>query len=65
MKVSDLMIDMLNSGIYPDFELQHIKNIVETLYEKGIKEKADRICNIYMANRLNFLRDIYEKYNKA
>ena len=65
MKVSDLMIDMLNSGIYPDFDLLHIKNIVETLYEKGIKEKADRICNIYMANRLNFLRDIYEKYNKA
>ena len=40
-----------------------IQDIVETLYQKGEKELADRICNMYfMKGSYTLLKEIYEKH---
>jgi len=48
----------------PDFDEKHIRSIVEYLYNSCRKEIANEICNIYGASGFEFLRDIYDKYNK-
>ena len=48
----------------PDFEQEHIKAIIEYLYEvrdEQTTELSSKICNIYGKRGLDFLRDIYEK----
>lgn len=57
-----LYLTMLDS-FTPDYDQEHIRSTVLFLYENGNKEVADKICNIYGARGLQFLRDIYEKYN--
>jgi hypothetical protein len=47
-----------------DFRQEHIRSIVEKLYTNKFKEDADNICNIYGMKGYEFLRDLYEKYNK-
>jgi len=65
-KVGKLYLEMLDSGIYPDYQDDEIKYIVETLYKKGQKEIADRICNKYgdEGYYFDFLRELYEQYKK-
>ncbi len=49
----------------PDFDQQHIRSIVEFLYEVKDEETTDsanKICNLYGRRGKEFLRDIYEKY---
>jgi len=41
----------------------HIRSIVEKLYNSGNIENANRICNMYFRHGFEFLRDIYENYN--
>ena len=53
------------SKVYPNFEEEDIKRLVKVLYDKGQKEDADRIHTIYMANGYEFLKLIYEKYQKG
>lgn len=48
----------------PDFKQEHIRAIIEYLYEvrdEQTRELASKICNIYGKRGLDFLRDIYEK----
>lgn len=47
-----------------DFRQEHIRSIVEKLYINQNKDAADNICNIYGMKGYEFLRDLYEKYNK-
>jgi hypothetical protein len=61
-KVGEIYLEMLNAGVYPDYKKENIKDIVQTLYEKGQKEFADRICNMYGATGYDFLRELYKKY---
>ena len=61
-KVGEIYLEMLNAGVYPDYKKENIKDIVQTLYEKGQREFADRICNMYGAKGYDFLRELYEKY---
>lgn len=65
-KVGKLYVEMLNSNIYPNYQDDVIKAIVETLYKKGQKEIADRICNRYGEEgfHFDFLRKLYEQ-NKS
>lgn len=48
----------------PDFKQEDIKSIVEFLYQQGKKEDANKICNIYGSRGYEFLRKLYERYNK-
>jgi hypothetical protein len=63
-KVAKIFIEMLNNGIYPDYKKENIQKIVEILYEKGEKESADKICNMYGKKNMHFLRELFKKYNE-
>ena len=56
---------MMLEKITPDYDKKHIRSIIEFLYNSGAQENANRICNIYGSRGQEFLRDIYEKNNKA
>jgi hypothetical protein len=61
--VGKIFLKMLD-GFIPQFKEEYIRSIVEYLYETRQREitmMADEICNIYLSNGYNFLRDIYEK----
>jgi hypothetical protein len=61
--VGDLYVYMLGRGYYPDFAREDIQRIVEVLYEKQLKERADEICRLYQARGHEFLKEIYMKNN--
>ncbi len=61
--IGQLFLEMLGH-ITPDFDAAHIKSIVEFLYENGASEQATTICNTYGAKGYEFLRPIYNEYNK-
>lgn len=59
-KIFSVMLDTFT----PDFKQEHIRAIIEYLYEvrnEQTTELASKICNIYGKRGLDFLRDIYEK----
>jgi hypothetical protein len=60
--IGALYLAMLDS-FTPDYDQEHICSIVTFLYENGNKEAADKICNIYGARGLQFLRETYERNN--
>jgi hypothetical protein len=55
---------MLNNGAYPDYEEKDMQKIVETLFIKGYKVHADKICNMYGEKNIHLLRDLYRRYNE-
>lgn len=61
-KVGELYLEMLNSDVYPEYKMENIQEIVQILYKKKQKKIADKICNMYGAKGLHFLRTIYEKH---
>jgi hypothetical protein len=63
-EVGALYIIMLNENVCPTFEEKNITDIVTALYDEGQKKDADRICTIYMARGHDFLKPVYEKYQK-
>ena len=62
-EVGSVYIEMLNSTT-PMYDQKHIRSIVTKLYERGETAAANRICNIYGSRGIEFLRDIYELYNR-
>ena len=62
--IGKIYLQMLEK-IIPDYDKKHIRSIIEFLYNSGDQENANRICNIYGSRGQEFLRDIYEKNNKA
>lgn len=61
--IGEIFLKMLDH-FTPDYDMAHIQSIIEFLYEAGEKDKADRICNIYGSRGYEFLRGLYDKYNK-
>jgi len=59
--IGDIYLQMLNKST-PDYEEEHIRSIVEFLYNAGAKGNAEKICNIYGSRGMEFLRGIYEKH---
>ncbi|MFH0701793.1 MAG: hypothetical protein V2A62_05145 [Candidatus Woesearchaeota archaeon] len=47
------------ANVVPDYKKEDIFKVVETLYQKGEKDIADKICNHYGANGNNMLRKMY------
>jgi len=64
-EVAKIHICMLKEGNYAEIAQDHIRKIVDTLYEKGgdYKGYADTICNMYLSEGFEFLRDTFEKNN--
>jgi hypothetical protein len=63
-EVGDIYIEMLDARAYPDYDEEHIKQIVRSLYERNCKQQANTICNMYAEVGYHFLRELYEEYNK-
>ena len=61
--VGEIYIEMLNGGVYPDYDEKDIRKVVECLYQSGFKENADMICNMYGRIGSYFLRNLYESHN--
>jgi hypothetical protein len=61
-QVGIVFLEMLEYNT-PKYHQDHIRNIVTKLYEAGETESANRILNIYGSREIDFLRDIYDKYN--
>lgn len=61
--IGEIFLKMLDH-FTPDYDMAHIQSIVKFLYEADEKDKADRICNIYGSRGLEFLRELYDRYNK-
>ena len=65
-QVASVYLEILRQGLYPTFGKEdHIIPIVDTLYEKGEKDSADRICNLYGAERHDFLRPVYDRHQPS
>jgi len=64
-RVGQVYINMLDFGIYPDYKIEDIQEIVRILYNKGQKEIADRICILYLRKGYDFLEPIYERHRNA
>ena len=63
--IASLFLEMLNT-FTPDYDAEHIKSIVEHLYQLNdpeLKIVANQICDIYASRGKQFLRDIYSRYN--
>jgi hypothetical protein len=57
--VAEIFIEMLDAGTYPSNE-ENVRRIVQNLYSRGCKKKADIICNRYGEEGYYFLKDIFE-----
>lgn len=62
-EVGQIFLELLKTGNLPFYKEENILKLVETLYNKGEKETADRICQMYWDKELFFLKEIYDKYN--
>ena len=62
-EVGIVYLEILQNDIYPTFGKDHIIPIVETLYGREETQVADRICNLYLARGIEFLRDTYERHH--
>lgn len=61
--VGKLYLEMLDSGIYADYSRENIITFIKALYNFDEKEIADRICNMYLQEGFEFLRDTFDKNN--
>ena len=59
--VAQIYREILANDVFPDYPKEKIEQIVERLYQKGERESANRICNMYFEKGFYFLRDLYEK----
>jgi hypothetical protein len=62
-EVGKIYLQIIESGIYPQYEVNNIQQTVDTIYNTD-RETADRICNLYSAKGIDLLRTIYDKHRK-
>jgi hypothetical protein len=63
--VAEILYDLVsNVHYFPYFKQEELTAIVKTLFERGQKEKAKRICTLYLAAGFEFLRPLFEEYDK-
>lgn len=60
--VGEIFLKMLEY-FTPEYDMTHVKSIVEYLYKNNFKVRANKISNIYGSKGYEFLRDLYNKYN--
>ncbi len=69
-EIASIFLYLTKKGIYFTYKKEDVQKLVETLYEKGEKETANMICNLYgimfsQYGNENFLFEIYKKYNNV
>lgn len=52
------------NGFLPDFDPADAVRCVTWLYEAGLRDIADQICNVYLQRGSSILRDVYLKYRR-
>jgi hypothetical protein len=62
-RVAELILIHSDAGNHFPYEKKELQQIVDILYRSGQKEKADRICNSYLAAGHDYLREIYAQNN--
>jgi len=62
-KVAELILINSDAGNHFSYKKNKLRQIVDVLYLFGQKEKADRICNSYLAAGYDYLREIYARNN--
>ncbi len=65
--VGKVYLEMLKNTT-PDFREENIHSIVKYLYDSKVNEQieeAENICEIYVSREYEFLRQLYEEYNKT
>jgi hypothetical protein len=62
-KVADMFKSMVEDGMFIGFEKKEIIEVIEELYNKEYRAEANTICNKYLENGFDFLKDIFEKHN--
>jgi len=60
--VGEIYLESLNAGIFPDYKKEDIQKIVRTLYKKGEKDFANKICNLYGEKGFDFLKEVFDEY---
>jgi hypothetical protein len=63
-KVGNILVEIFNHGIAYDISRGKIATMVQVLYDNGLKEIADKICNMHGEKGIHFLRDVFERNNK-
>jgi len=62
--VAEILYETIETGKYfPRFRKKELIEIVNRLYEQKQKKIADRICNLYLINGYQFLKEVYGKFN--
>lgn len=62
-KVAELILVHANAGGHFPYKIKQLQQIVDSLYRSGQKERANRICNSYLAADHDYLREIYSWNN--
>lgn len=62
-KVGNILIEIFKKEVSYDISRGKLQEIVESLYDKGLNNIADKICLLHGEKGFHFLRDIYDKYN--
>jgi len=63
-QVADIYIGMLETGVFPDYDMSHIVSCVEKLYGAGERDRANAICNLYLSRGFEDFREIFKKHNE-
>lgn len=62
-EVGTIMVELSKGDVFYNLSRDKIKDLVATLYKNGVKDKADRICNLHGEKGIHFLRELYAEYN--
>ena len=64
-EVAKILIELFSYGVSYDISRGKIGVLVDTIYNKGFKDYGDKICIQHGEKGLDFLKNIYEKYNPS
>ncbi len=62
--VAEVYLHLIKNDIYPDYKEDNIIQTIDIIFNSGLKEKANIICNAYFDIGKYFLRDVFNKYNQ-
>ena len=62
--IGNLLLATIQSDFYPDYKRENIIQIVDFLFNDH-RDIAIKICNLYLAKEIYFLRETFEKHKKA
>lgn len=60
-EVAELLLEILNSGFFPDYKKENIAEIIRIISDGETKDSAIRICNLYLNKGFDFTRPILQE----